>query len=459
MLSKSELPKQLQSFVDSNQLSLKERHRCLASLAFPEMDARQHNIEQPNETTCTWIFSDPSYKTWLGDEAQAVKGDLLWIKGKPGSGKSTLVKSMVSAHASPSKLAKHVMCLAFFFNARGAAMEKSPLGLYRSLLYQLLDQSDTVLQEFYPLFEQKHVLFGKKLRWESGQLSQLFHKAITTRLAKPVHVFVDALDECEDNEVREIVRNFERSAVTAEKDGISLRICWSSRHYPHIGINRGLEVRMEDRNASDTNVYIEQELCLPAGYKHTMLMERLVEKASGVFLWFVLVVRRLRKASDQGHNQSELENLLRRLPGRLEDYFAEILDAMDPADQDQRMDLTSLVLCAFRPLKVAEVYLALGMKPEPHPREWKEVNPLVLPSINELQRFERLVNNLSAGPFEVVPGADYYRGLRSKSLHPHSIVQVIHETVQDFLFEKGGREGSTPLYPAACQLPATTESQ
>jgi ABC-type molybdenum transport system ATPase subunit/photorepair protein PhrA len=60
---------------------------CLESLKFKEMNFRKENIVSANDDTCGWLLENANYARWI-------KGDdgLLWIQGKAGAGKSTLMK-------------------------------------------------------------------------------------------------------------------------------------------------------------------------------------------------------------------------------------------------------------------------------------------------------------------------------------------------------------------------------
>ena len=64
---------------------------CLDTLSFPEMNHRQLEVQNTRANSCTWILQHKDYIEWV----KARRG-LLWIKGKPGSGKSTLVKEDLS---------------------------------------------------------------------------------------------------------------------------------------------------------------------------------------------------------------------------------------------------------------------------------------------------------------------------------------------------------------------------
>jgi ABC-type ATPase involved in cell division len=75
----------------------------------------------------------------------------LWLKGKPGAGKSILMKFLYSEAKKAAKPNPGALVISFFFNARGGHLEKSTLGLYRSLLWQLFEKAKDlreVLNEF-----------------------------------------------------------------------------------------------------------------------------------------------------------------------------------------------------------------------------------------------------------------------------------------------------------------------
>jgi hypothetical protein len=65
----------------------------------------------------------------------------LWIKGKPGAGKSILMKFLFSEAEESAKSSPNAMVISFFFNARGDHLEMSTIGLYRSLLLQIFEKT------------------------------------------------------------------------------------------------------------------------------------------------------------------------------------------------------------------------------------------------------------------------------------------------------------------------------
>ena len=75
------------------------RHQFLTALKFPEMHYRYFSVKQAHKDTFEWLFDEQfeslngsvSFKEWLTAKESKKEG-LFWIRGKPGSGKSTLMR-------------------------------------------------------------------------------------------------------------------------------------------------------------------------------------------------------------------------------------------------------------------------------------------------------------------------------------------------------------------------------
>src|SRR5215471_10848607 len=113
------------------------------------MDLRANDINEEASDTCSWLLEHKNYRTWL-DQRQG----LLWVKGNPGVGKSTLLKyALREAKKRPSPNTEVIA--SFFFHGRGSLIQKCPLGLFRSLLNQLSDQIPDMLTEFTSVYKKK----------------------------------------------------------------------------------------------------------------------------------------------------------------------------------------------------------------------------------------------------------------------------------------------------------------
>lgn len=62
------------------------------ALAFDRMDARLATISTAHAETCQWLFGREEYISWRDPKALYKHRGFFWIKGKPGAGKSTLMK-------------------------------------------------------------------------------------------------------------------------------------------------------------------------------------------------------------------------------------------------------------------------------------------------------------------------------------------------------------------------------
>ena len=72
-------------------LAIAERE-FIQSLWFPHMNTRYQNLTTPADKTCNWLFEDDIYTGWFTGLSRNYFKGLLELKGKPGSGKSVLMK-------------------------------------------------------------------------------------------------------------------------------------------------------------------------------------------------------------------------------------------------------------------------------------------------------------------------------------------------------------------------------
>jgi hypothetical protein len=102
----------------------------LRCLDFKESSSRQAGIATAHPDTCRWVVDCLEYKRWRSPDIMAEHHGCIWMKGKPGAGKSTIMKGLLR-HAKGAYANDKVV--SFFFNARGMPLERSTEGMYRSL--------------------------------------------------------------------------------------------------------------------------------------------------------------------------------------------------------------------------------------------------------------------------------------------------------------------------------------
>jgi len=254
-----------------------QRLKFLEALKFDAMGSRTATVGPAHAETCTWIVEAAEYVKWRDESFRSEHHGVLWIKGKPGSGKSTLMKYALG-------IAQERSCgetiVSFFFNARGQPLESSAEGMYRSLLCQIL----TKLPHLYS--NQIHV---DQKSWPVELLENLFREILLS-LKPEEHIvcYIDALDECTQTQVRDVVGRFEELVDLAVSRGLRASVCFTSRHYPHITMHKFEELKLDDQeeHLEDISTYIRSKvgwLSIPLSAKASVEAD-IQRRCSGIFL-------------------------------------------------------------------------------------------------------------------------------------------------------------------------------
>ncbi|KAF5684318.1 ankyrin protein 3 [Fusarium circinatum] len=390
----------------------------LKSLNFEEIDARKSTIEAAHSKTCRWFLKHPDYLSWIDQQQTSQHHGFLWIRGKPGAGKSTIMKFIYLQWKRKDRK-NQSLTASFFFNARGELLEKTVSGMYRSLLLQL----------FHGFPDLECVLDDPDVfpRNQSGcpslnVLKDLFRAAVIRLGQRSFTCFIDALDECDEQQVMDLVEYLEDLAEQCSEDNVDLRICFSSRHYPYIDIRFGIRINLENQmgHVSDLESYITTHLRIKSRPLLAELQEKMLHKVAGVFLWVVLVVRILNKESRRGG--LALRRRLEEVPSGLSDLFKDLLKR-DTTNMEELLLSILWILLSKRPLRPEEYYHAIwsGLSLE----GLADIDvPEVDPDDSE-NCFARCVISSSKGLAEI-----------TKVKQPR--VQFIHESVRDFLIKDKG---------------------
>ncbi|KAH6888463.1 hypothetical protein B0T10DRAFT_548925 [Thelonectria olida] len=354
----------------SSKIYMSESHRdrlydvYLASLSYPGIQDRELQISKAHQETFRWVFDDEkndaanwsSIKDWLASDEQ-----VYWITGKAGAGKSTLMKFITQpaetsrasaddeAHDEEEEEARCAKYLrnrtqekpftlaSFYFWAAGSVEQKSTLGLFLTILAQLLRAHPEAIPFVSPSAWEALSLFNETpetFSLEEGQA--MFHRAVMhiDSFTTPV-LFIDGLDEFDGD--HEGLISLLQSLVSKS----SVKICVSSR--PWVEFEKAFEhkpsLRLEDLTYSDIKNYIVSRFFADVSFQNlqqrdtsltTALIEEVIVKASGVFLWVQLVVSSLLTGIRFGDRVIDLKRRLDLLPPDLEQLYERMLDSLDP---------------------------------------------------------------------------------------------------------------------------------
>ena len=351
------------SKVDPSLLNEEQKWMLLDSLRFDQIDVREMTIKNAYSNTCKWLLNTPQYLDWLDATKLGEHHGILWIKGKGGVGKSTLMKFALT---NTRKMMKDRIVISFFFNARGEGIEKSTIGLYRSLLLQLLKQLPA-LQVVFDSLNLSMSNFRTHHQWSVELLKTLLEKVMQNLEESSVVCFIDALNECEQNEIQDMVSFFEHINEFAISPSTRFRLCLSSRHYPNIKIKKHLALALEQQKGHDQDImnYIDSELKIGRSMLAKRIRTDIRGRASGKFKRVIRIVHILNREYD-GENMHTLQQRLLEIPNNdLHKIFCGIL-ARDPNNIDRLVLCIQWVLFSRCSLSPEQLYFAIisGVEPD-----------------------------------------------------------------------------------------------
>ncbi|KAL9573479.1 hypothetical protein ACKAV7_002023 [Fusarium commune] len=309
-----------------------ERFRLLQSFHYRELNLRRNQIHPSYNDTFCWILedndirweSDKSFVTWLASDCQ-----IYWISGKPGSGKSTLIKYLVDHPKVLSLLndsteapnEKFKIISHFFWKAGGGLMNNLK-GMWLSLTSQMLktmpEMSDYILAA-YPSSTMKQ--FDSD--WSGPEIREVF-LAIIARCNSKVCIFLDGLDEVSTDDVdsrQKLVEDLCQYQNT--KLCIASRPEWRLKmwlyEYPLINLQDWTTRDREEYAHGELEPFVERNLL--STDLQSKLVETLVRKSMGVFLWMYLALRTVKLGLDNGDEPHELFERVKSLPNEMEALY------------------------------------------------------------------------------------------------------------------------------------------
>ncbi|KAE9362558.1 hypothetical protein N431DRAFT_145544 [Stipitochalara longipes BDJ] len=414
----------------------------LVRLQYFDMETRSEGVSIAYGETFEWIFSPPSAANQLWSNfvhfLESEEG-LYWITGKPGCGKSTLMKFIIEDKRTKEHLqawasGKELYISGFYFWCSGGnEIQMTQEGLLRTLLYQALVDFPHLAPLLFPKRLQTFVVFGDQIAWgEVWTLTELlwaFNKFVqeTTRSHK-IFFVIDGLDEFQGNHSQQTTFiEFIQSLLSSE-----VKICVSSRPWNVFedAFHTRPSLKLEDLTYDDIQHFVSATLSSNLGFaalqcgdrrSASNLIHNVSIKACGVFLWVVLVVQSLLEGLTNGERLSDLQKRLDSLPADLETLFWRILKSVD---YERVSQLLQIVRASPEPISIFELSYA---DEDDHEFVFEmPTMPLPISTLNsrgELMR--RRLNACSKGLLE--PQAD------NANRFPHTKVGYLHRTVKDFI--------------------------
>ncbi|KAM0361206.1 hypothetical protein ACHAO7_007491 [Fusarium culmorum] len=356
---------------DASDIQLSDERRAkleqlfISRLCYETMQERELTIKDAHKGTFRWVFED---------------GDVTGFKNLARSGKSTLMRYLLqpvsqnqddsngsTTRSTSSEIAilPHGRCeehlkqwagnddkltvVSFHFWAVGSKLQSSQEGLFRTLLVQLLRAHPEAIPIVAPLRWESLCLFNLDPKGFSQiELGDMFQQAIVyistrARLA----MFIDGLDEFEGN-CHDLISIVQRCVESP------IKICISSRPWVEFEGAFGdcPRLKMEDLSHQDISDYVSAKFEADPQFKSlqrrqarvaTELVESIVKKSSGVFLWVTIVVASLLAGIGAGDRVEDLQKRLGLLPAEIKNLYERILENIDSGYREHTAQLLKLM--------------------------------------------------------------------------------------------------------------------
>jgi hypothetical protein len=337
----------------------------LKSLAFADMEGRYRAVLPAEEDTFEWIFNDPG--KMLEKEPGLAIGFIDWLEsgsgifhvvGKPGSGKSTLMKLLCERDETQEYLEEWasagdkelIFCKFFFWRITTVAEQKTLKGLIRGLLHGLLSKVPRLCRHLFPKqWAPKKGSARTELHVELGdtEISDAFEilmkgKEILSEFR--LCFFIDGLDEFEEDYKLQSETQATLAAKlnkwTANSNG-QVKMCVSSR--PLLEFTRTFpasqQITLQNLTVDDIQTLVANRLEEDERFQRIResskdnegrcdaLVQKILGEAEGVFLWVVLVLNELSQAlSDE--SVEVLERIVANAHKELKEFIKSILGSI-----------------------------------------------------------------------------------------------------------------------------------
>ncbi|KAF3766098.1 hypothetical protein M406DRAFT_290452 [Cryphonectria parasitica EP155] len=378
--------------VAQQDLATLERYLGIANASEDDIMA-QDALRTPG--SCEWLTGKDWYQSWK----QSLDSSLLWLRGRPGQGKSVLAGHIVNDMRTTKK-----DCCFYFFQKSDRTKSNTSVFL-RSMALQMAMLHPEILSRLQELssWENNSPInqFDSIATWGKVYFSAI----LKIRLHRPQFWIIDSLDECENS--REVM-----GFLTRMQEQWPLSVLITSRDLVEAHMSRmGSRIEVIRQTISvkdsmgDISLLLESNLSLlpcPSSEKWptgTEIASQIAQNSGGSFLWASLICSELRDVT----SEREMEAVLESVPSNMDALYSKLLNDMAKLrfGKDLAKAIITWTTYAFRPMSTFELQA-----------------PIELDLDDRIDVFERAIAKCCGNVIHV---------------DAHNKVQLIHSTAREFL--------------------------
>ncbi|KAL9114813.1 MAG: hypothetical protein Q9187_007403 [Circinaria calcarea] len=260
----------------------------------------------------------------------------------------------------------------YFFCVENIGAQNNSLAILQSIIFQLLRQRHDLLHRAKKIFKYRQTQ-------RAAVLAELLLEILEDSKTGIVTIIIDAVDECKPESRNDlldyIVALFRKKTHERAGPQSQVKVLLTSRREPAIEnkfhdlpISR---LSLENHKALKPNIerIIHEKIIKLAGkgkwptLKALGVEDILISKAEINFLWVTLVFELLERSLRETGSDSlqDIQQLVNTLPCEAESVYANILEKIPPAEQNNAILLLQIICTSSRPLTITELNVVVQL--------------------------------------------------------------------------------------------------
>lgn len=313
----------------------------------PENDLTKYE-DLRTDGTCKWLPKRDKFRRWHEGDSR-----MYWLDANPGTGKSVLAAFIIDHFQRAG------MDCSYHFFRHSDKIRSTLAHFLRSMAYQMASTNETCRNSI--------LLALQDVQVEKDDYRTIWRRLFTgcifkQHLDKPFYWFIDALDECKD--YLELT-----TLLTKVDEGFPLKVFITSRFGPekkHLGSQILQESVPREATMYDIRLYVQfniDDFAIRGGTARQQLIDTILQKSAGCFLWVRLVVEELSKV----HDSDDIQLVLNTISEGMRSLYKRTLDRLATAPYGKPLARAILVwtVCSTRPITMQELENALQLDYKP----------------------------------------------------------------------------------------------
>lgn len=331
-------------------------------------ESQKNQNPQRAPQTCLWALENSKYIKWRDDDTKK----LLLIFADPGCGKSVLSRCIIDEDL-PNKSSKRIL---YYFFKDTSPEQRSAAPAISTILHQLFasksNEQSSLIRHALPSYRK----LRKALSTTFPDLWSIFTAAVTDPKAGNTICVLDALDECDEQELPALINALEQFCLHQQfsSSASNLKLLITSR--PYFQIRREFDTLLQASDnielaGNDESASIKEEIdrviileVANLARKNRLdervsvhLKERLLNAENRTYLWLQLIWQLIEK--NLSGKITKVNRLIDNLPSDIKDSYETLLQRCP--DHIFARKALQIVSIAERRLTLDEIDIAISV--------------------------------------------------------------------------------------------------